>query len=502
MASSSGIATRTARGIAWVFGVRGIQKILGVARLVILARLLTPEDFGLMGVVTLSLMAINTVTTLGLASALVREKGDIRGYFDAVWTIQLVRGLVLAFVLYTAAPFVATILGVPDSTPLLRLACLVLVLQSLISGSFVSLRRELEFGKYSLVDLAAALADVGVSIGAALWLRNAWALLLGLLASNFVSCVCTYWVAPYRPRLDFQWAKVRGLWQFGRWFLVSTVLAFALKRGDQFLVAPLLGAAALGYYQAAHRLSDMPAGEYAQLTGVVVFSAFSRLQDDMARLRDGLLALLRLVLLLALPACTCLAVFAEGLVTLLLGDAWRPSAPLIQVLAWHGFAVAVSAGAGPVFLALGKPKILAQLQFAQLTCMIPATWVLIGRFDVWGAAVAVTATGIVFNSAAVVTAMRMVGLSFTRFLRMAAVPVIGAIIIVLVAGALAKWSIPMGGTTAFMVPALVCVVAYVGFLALCEVILDTGHCRFLIAQSAHLGIGGAKADGGERDSRG
>lgn len=491
MESNVGMATRTARGIAWVFGIRAVQKILGFARLVILARLLTPEDFGVMGVVTLSLMTINTVTTLGLSSALIREKGDIRGYYDAVWTIQLVRGWALAALLFVTAPYVAAILGVPAAAPLLRVASFVLVFQSLISGSFVSLRRELQFGKYSLVDLVAALADVGVAIAAALWLHNAWALLWGLLAANLASCLCTYWVAPYRPRLDFHWAKVRGLWQFGRWFLVATVLAFALKRGDQFLVAPLLGAAALGYYQAAHRLSDMPAGEYAQMTGLVVFSAFSRFQDDMARLREGLLILLRLTLLLALPACACLVVLADGLVALLLGESWRPSAPLIQILAWHGLALGIAAGAAPIFLALGKPKLLAQLQFIQLLIMIPAAWLLIGRFGAWGAAGAVTVTGVLSNGIAVAIAMRMVGLAFTQLLRMAAIPALGALAAALVGAGLNGSAWPIGGHYAFVLTAITCAFVYGGILLISETFPGSGHCRFLLAQWARLGVGGA-----------
>ncbi|MCX6984830.1 MAG: oligosaccharide flippase family protein, partial [Lentisphaerae bacterium] len=200
-----------------MFLLRIVQQIFGLARLVILARLLAPHDFGLMGIALLTMSTIETFSQTGFQQALIHKKENIESYLDAAWTVLIMRGLVLFGILYFAAPFAASFFDVPEAKPIIQVIGLSVLFQALTNIGVIYFQKELEFNKEFIYQFAGTLADFTVAILAVLILRNVWALVFGLLAGNGVRCIMSYVIHPYRPRLSPDLAKAHQLFGFGKW---------------------------------------------------------------------------------------------------------------------------------------------------------------------------------------------------------------------------------------------------------------------------------------------
>jgi len=238
------------------------------------------------------------------------------------------------------------------------------------------------------------LDDFGVDIPAALILHNAWALIFGLLAGNLVRMIASYFVHPYRPRFKLERAKARELYTFGKWILGSSILVFLVTQGDDILVGKLLGTTMLGFYQMAYRISNMPATEITHVISQVTFPAYSKLQDNIPKLREAYLKTLQLTALLSFPIAGLIFILAPDFTKIFLGEQWMPIVPAMQVLALWGLSRSIAATTGPLFNGIGKPRINTWLQLAKLILIAIFIYPLTMLWDITGTALAVAAAAL------------------------------------------------------------------------------------------------------------
>ena len=233
--------TRAARGGAWVFLLRMTVQLLMAVKLLVLARLLSPNDFGIMGIALLVISLFETFSVTGIDAALVRKREEIESYLDTAWTIQMLRGLCLGLIAYASAPLVAHFFQTPDVVSVLRAIALAFVIRGLINSATVYFQREMDFNKTFILGVAEAVSDALVSICLALILRSVWALAIGYLAGTVAKAITSYALHPRRPTLRIDLTKVRELSGFGRWFLGSNVLTYLGTNLDGVVIGRLLG---------------------------------------------------------------------------------------------------------------------------------------------------------------------------------------------------------------------------------------------------------------------
>lgn len=218
-----GLYQRTIRSGFWVFALRITEQLFNIVRLIILARVLAPNDFGLMGIALLALASLETFTQTGFQQALIQKKEDISSYLDTAWIVMLLRNIFLCVILFFTAHYIALFFGSPAAAGIIRAIGFSLLLGGSGGiGGFVNIgiiyfQKELEFNKQFLWRVSGTLADFLVSVATALILRSVWAWVCGLLAGNFVRLIMSYYTHPYRPRLRFDRAKSRELFGFGKW---------------------------------------------------------------------------------------------------------------------------------------------------------------------------------------------------------------------------------------------------------------------------------------------
>ena len=377
------------RGGFWAFIARIATRILSFLRLIVLARLLMPEDFGLMGIALLSLSTLETFSETGFNQALIQKKQISRKDLDTTWTISIIRGLVLFLVLFLAAPYLAAFFNSSQAELIIRLMAFGLLLNGLVNSGIIFFQKEIDFKKQFLYQFSGELANFLVVVGLALWWRNVWALVLGFLAGALVKLIFSYLVCSYRPSLRIDKQKAKGLFQFGKWIFAANLIVFFLTQGDDAFVGKFLGITTLGFYQLAFRLSNLPATEITHVISRVTFPAYSKLQKNISQFKEAYLNTLFLVSLITFPLTIGLLIFAPEIVRILLGEKWLPIIPILRILSLFGLIRAITGVGGSVLLAAGKPQLIAYVTSVQLLLMAILIYPLSVRWDVIGVSLTV-----------------------------------------------------------------------------------------------------------------
>jgi len=383
------LSERVVHGGIWVFILRIVNRIFGLIRIIILARLLAPNDFGLFGIAMLALATLQGFSRTGFDQALIQKKEDTEPYLNSAWTVQIIRGFILAIILLVGAPLVGIFFEEPRAIMLVRVLGASVFLESLKNIGIVYFQKEMEFHKQFVYQFSGTIADIAVAIPAALILRSVWALVFGLLAGNFVRVIVSYIIHPYRPSFRLDWDKNKELFNFGRWILGSGVLVFLITQGDDIFVGKLLGVTMLGFYQMAYRISNMPATEITHVISQVTFPAYSKLQDDIPKLREAYLKVLQATSFLSFPIAGLIFVLAPDFTRIFLGEKWMPMVPAIMVLVWWGVIRSLVASMSPIFLAVGKPNILTKMQFFQTILLFTLIYPLSVNYSIMGTSLAV-----------------------------------------------------------------------------------------------------------------
>mgnify|MGYP001254972228 CR=1 FL=1 len=360
------LTEKTLKGGFWVFGLRITDRIFGLIRTIILARLLSPNDFGVFGIALLALSALDTFSQTGFKQALIQKKEETKDYLNTTWTVGVIRALFIAVILFFLAPLAANFFETPAVEPILKVIGISIILQGLTNIAVLYFEKELEFQKFFKYQFLGTITDVVVSITAAFLLKNVWALVFGLLAGNLVRCIMSYVIDKYRPKIQLNKNQAKELFNFGKWIMGSSIMMFFLTEGDDILIGKILGATMLGFYQMAYKISNLPATEITHVISQVTFPAYSKLQDNIPKLKEAYLKVLQVTAFLSFPIAGLIFVLAPDFTQIFLGEKWMPMVPAMQILCIFGTLRAFNATTGPIFQAVGKPSILTKISLIQL----------------------------------------------------------------------------------------------------------------------------------------
>lgn len=407
------LSSQTIIGGVWLGMTNGGVRVLQLMMLVVLGRLLSPEEFGLMGVALLVIAGLTRFSQLGLDQALIQRKEEnVDAYFGTVWWLQIARGLAIAAVAFLTAPYVADFFGEPRSVvvPLLWLIALGPVARALQNPARVYFEKDFQFHKQFLLVTSRTGVRVTVSIGYALVDPSVYALAYGYVAGHLAQLIGSYVLADrlFRPSFDLE--KAGELIDYGKWIVGSGMLSYLYGEGDDVFVGRVLSTQALGYYQMAYRLSNAPATEVAQTISQVVMPAYSKIQDDIPAVRDGFRRTLRLSTLVSFPLGVGIIVVAGPFVRTFLGSQWIPMIVPMQVLTVYGLLRSLRTPAAPLFKALGRPDYMTKLQVVTLVVLAIAIYPLTVTLDLGltGASIAVVLSGAAYIPPAAYLTMRLI----------------------------------------------------------------------------------------------
>jgi O-antigen/teichoic acid export membrane protein len=382
---------RIRSGFGWLLSSSLIGELIRFARSVVLARLLLPEDFGLFGMALTIMAALNAVTMLGLDRTIVANKFDTRdelkAHLDTVWSAGLVRGVVITLLVAASAFPISRFYGQPQLNVIIPVLGLVSLIQGLQNIGLVILRKEISFARIFWYELATNVGGIALTVGLALFWRNVWALVIGLLLTTVLGTVLSYVFHSYRPRLAFEKVALRRVLSLGKFTLVIAVASYVMNMADNVMVGRLLGTGPLGNYSLAFNIASAPISVLVFSLGTVLFPAYAEIgAQQPQRLAQAFTKVFSLASMIMLTITVPLFLLAGDIVQLLFGGKWTTAGKVLGVLALvvplRGLSQIISA----VFWALNRPKQVAVGQVLEAAVFLAALYPLIMAFGVTGAA--------------------------------------------------------------------------------------------------------------------
>jgi O-antigen/teichoic acid export membrane protein len=331
-------------------------RLIGLVVLLVLARLLAPEDFGLVALVAVVLALFQLLVEQGFEDAIVQRSELRKEHLDTAFWVSALLGLVSTCILASAASLVARLLNEPRLAAFILVVSPTLLITSLSRVQLGLLRRELAFRSLAYRQLIAAGIGGVIGIGMALEGFGAWSLIGRQLAETVVSFGVLWRVSHFRPGTDISWRHFKELFRYGSNLTLTQILGFLSVRADSLVVHHFLGPVALGYYSIGQRLFQFVMDVIQSPVNQVAFTLFSRLQQDSARVAQAFLQAVRFTSLIAFPIFTILAILNEEVVLVVLGPKWTEASTLVQVLALGGLLIGISYFNATVIKAMGKPS--------------------------------------------------------------------------------------------------------------------------------------------------
>jgi PST family polysaccharide transporter/lipopolysaccharide exporter len=362
-------------------------KLLFLARTPILARLLSPDDFGLLAIGLVALDILMRITELGMIPALVQKDRPERLHYDVAWSVGVARATIIAVCVYLAAPYIAGMFGEPRATPIIQVLGLRPLLLSLASIAVADFTRNLEFRPLAVLQLSDMGIDAIVSIALAPFI-GVWALVAGAVAGPLIRLVLSYAIAPYRPRLAFDRGAAASLVRFGRWIFVSGLVGLAGRFVLQAVISRELGTVELGLYYLAARIAYTTTEVSAELLGAVAFPWFSRLQGDRGEAERTFRGMLQGIAVILIPVSGLLIALAPSIVADILGPQWLGAGPVMQVMVVATMLGAFGDALPPLLRGLGQPQKVALLDLVQNGLLAALVFEAAHAFGLVGAAAA------------------------------------------------------------------------------------------------------------------
>ncbi len=378
--------SRLLAGGMWLVAVQFTERLLGFASIAILARLLTPTDFGVVALAGTVVAAVELLSAFGFDWALVRQRELPPELLNSAWTLRVLLGVVTALFLAAIAPLAARFYRLEAVAPVLVVLGFASFIGSLENIGTIFFRRDFAFHSEFLLRTTTKLIGFVVTTSLAYWLRSYWALIAGVVTLRASSSFLSYMLHPFRPRVTL--SRSRELLGFSTWLLIGNVVEYCQQRFSDVYLGRVLGPRATGLFSVGGELARLPVTEVATPVNRVAYSKYSEDMHHGRPIVASYLEIASVIWLIALPMCAGTIAVAPEIVRLVLGPNWADAADVIQLLALGAGFTVLTANTHYVYWALGHSKAVATISAIGALIIIPCTLILGHYWGVRGVAVA------------------------------------------------------------------------------------------------------------------
>jgi len=411
-------------GSAWMIAMRWAIRSVGLLSTVILARLLAPDDFGVVAMAMVAVAILQSFTQSGVDLALLRAETPQREHYDAAWTLEIIQATVLAAALFLTAPLVAGQFEDPRVTSVIRAMSLAALIAGFQNIGVVNFRRELNFRREFQFNVYKRLATFVVTVSAALLMRSYWAMVVGYVVGRVVEVSLSYVMSSYRPRLSL--ARVGEIWGFSKWLVLTRFSMVVNRQFDRWVVGSMGGAASMGNYFIANDFASSPSDEVIAPMSRAAFPVYSRMRQQPDELADAFRRMLGSVVAITFATGLGIAAVAEDFVHVVLGAKWAGAIPVMPWLGLFAAVYGIVRALDTFLLATGRERMSSLMGLAYALVTIPVIWMAGRQSGVEGIAAAKAATAVALVSILVVVGTRAPPLTLRLVVSAAWPPVVSA----------------------------------------------------------------------------
>ena len=352
----------------WMGSWRWSARLIGFVTTIILARLLLPEDFGIVATGAIIVGFFTIMIDLGTDSYLIRHENPDRDDYDTAWTLRFIVITIASIAIFLAAQPGADYFDDQRLVDVVRLMAMAGWLSGLTNIGLTMYRRDLQFRKIALIGLSQRLSASMITVALAFWLRNYWAMVIGEIVFMLVGLVLSYTQHSYRPR--FTLIHIRNQWDFCKWIVVRNLATVLQSQGDSFVIAKFFGIDWMGVYSMGMRFAALPTKQVMAPVLPPVYSGLAKKQHDPEEFISSVLKVIGATAILLLPAATLFASLAEELIIAVLGERWVLAIPLVAPLTISIMLVVLTNPAVTALTIKGRVKLLAGLNWFSAVSVI------------------------------------------------------------------------------------------------------------------------------------
>jgi lipopolysaccharide exporter len=373
--SGEGLKAKVFRGGAWLGGGSVAEQAFRFGRSMILTRLLAPEAFGIMAVIMSASSVIHTITDIGVKEALIQNpRGTEEHYMRAAWWLGLGRAVGIASFVCLMAPWIAKFYGNAEMTPLLRVATLAVVLDGAFSSRAYIAMKEMKFSRWAWINHGGGIIGILITITLSFFLRDVWALVLGVCAESAARCTLSFVLCPFLPSFSWNKEAMQDLLRFSKGLFGLSFLNLIFARSDIFVLAKLYPAAQLGLYSMAIYLAQTPINYLINLLGQTMLPTFSQIQNDDSRVNRIMVQVSSLLLFLGIPALVFVFFCGHSLLTIVFGQRYSAATAALIVTCAVALVNTLNSQLTVVFYAKGRPQLHRRCVFTMALIMVVITY--------------------------------------------------------------------------------------------------------------------------------
>lgn len=299
---------------------------------IILARLLSPEDFGCIGMLLVFISLSDAIVDGGFGSALIQKKNPTQADYSTIFFWNILLSVSMYAVLYLTAPVIADFYSIPLLKDVLRVQSLVLVFNALALIQINVLKKQIAFKQIAKINIFGVLIGTVLGIICAYWGCGVWSLVVKVVATAIISCLMYWLIAVWKPTNIFSWKSFRELFRFGGFMFLISVVMSVYSNIIQLIIGKFFSPVTLGYYTQARKMEDLPRGSLSSVLANVIFPVFSSIQDDLVKVKNAARLCTRGIAYINFPLMILLMVIARPLFLLLFTDKWVHAIPYFQIL--------------------------------------------------------------------------------------------------------------------------------------------------------------------------
>lgn len=368
--------TSITRGALLTIAMRWVDRLIGIISTLILARILVPEDFGIVAMASIVVGFADIIFDLGVNIAVIQKNEPSQAFYDTAWTVKILQTLCVGLVLVAIAPATADYYSDARVTAVIQVMALSLFLGSFENVGIIIFQKQLDFVSDVKFVFVKRIVGFVCTIMLTLILESYWGMVLGALCGRTASVVVSFVVHPMRPRFSLE--HFSEIFSISQWVLVKNISQYLDRTLHIIIVGGIAKADVTGGYTLANEISGIPGNDLLAPINRVLFPAFARVRDDFSELSKLLISAQGVQVIVTLPACVGFALTANEFVPLALGEKWLFIIPFIQILALSNIIQAVNSSANYVLMVIGQIRILALASWLQIAVFA------LGLFLFWG----------------------------------------------------------------------------------------------------------------------
>jgi lipopolysaccharide exporter len=391
--TNAGLGKAMAIGAAWMTALRFTYRFIGLISTVILARILTPDDFGVVAIAMSFFALIDIFSKLGFETVLIQKKEVTEEHYNTAWTYNVIFSSLAAIILISISSYISELYGNSEMEYILIAISAMFVLNSFKNIGAVDFQKNLTFEKEFKLHIVPKLISFFITICLALYFKNFWALVIGNIIWKVLEVITSYLMHPFRPRLCL--TKGNELFNFSKWLMINNLFTFLHLRTPEMILGKMISPHAAAIFNLANEIGRMATSEIIANLNRAIFPGYSRVSSEIPKLNNLYKDSTQFIYLISLPLGVGMALVSPYLVPLLLGSQWLDVIEPLIYLSLGSCINALQSNSNYIYLALGKPRIVTFIGFIRAIIFLTFIFYLVGDFGVIGTAIAYLLTSII-----------------------------------------------------------------------------------------------------------